>query len=80
MGAPVRREEEVDVRGVAVPGVEGGVKEGLRREGGGGCVSSWSEVLDVVVVVVAVVVVASRGVWSSPSTSPWSAWGAVLGE
>lgn len=30
--------------GVDVPGVEGGVKDGLRSEGGGGCMlsSSWS--------------------------------------
>lgn len=73
IGSPVRR-EEAEVRGVAVPGVEGGVKEGLRREGGGGSSSSWSWE-----VVVLEAVVSSRGaVGTSPST--WFAWGAVLGE
>ena len=29
--------EEAEVAGVEVPGVEGGVKDGLSSEGGGGC-------------------------------------------
>lgn len=29
--------DDMDIGGVEIPGVEGGVKDGLRREDGGGC-------------------------------------------